>query len=109
MTKKGKSKKRVACLDDLPIVSPRKGLKTQKFDPKERLSDPEFVAIAFFQALADNDTEAALDAIDGYLLATGKPEIAKRAKLPASTVYSAFTSGANPTLKTIARIIHAAT
>lgn len=49
MSKKSKSGRRDACLDDLPIVKPRKGLRTRKFDPKERLSDPEFVAIAFFK------------------------------------------------------------
>lgn len=108
MLKKKTSKKQDLCLDDLPIVSPRKGLKTKKFNPKDRLSDPEFVAIAFFQALADNDTEAALDALDGYLLAVGKPELAKRADLPPSTIYHALSKGANPTLKTLARLIHAA-
>ena len=66
------------------------------------------MAIAFFEALADNDTEAALDAIEGYLLAVGKPELAKRANLSPSTVYHALSRGANPTLKTIARIVHAA-
>ncbi len=80
----------------------------RKFDPRERLSDPTFVALAFFQALIENDTEAALDALEGYLLVRGKPEIAKKSGLSLSTMYHAFSKGANPTLKTLARIIHAA-
>jgi len=108
MAKKRTSERQAGCLDEMPIVSPKKGLKTKKFDPKERICDPEFVALAFFQALAENDTEAALDALNGYLLAIGKPELAKRADLPPSTIYHALAKGANPTLKTLARIIHAA-
>lgn len=61
----------------MPIVTPKKSLKTKSFDPARKLRDPSFVAKAFFQALQDNDTAAALDILDGYLLATGKSEIAR--------------------------------
>ncbi|MCH9627191.1 MAG: hypothetical protein S4CHLAM2_08260 [Chlamydiales bacterium] len=108
MNKTSKSKKRGLCLSDMPIRTPKKGVKTRKFDPAKKLRDPNFVAKAFFQALLDNDTDAALDAIEGYLMATGKGEIAKEGNIATSTIYHALAQGANPTLRTVARLLHAA-
>lgn len=107
MSKISKSRKRELCLDDMPIVAPKKTIKTKKFDPAKKLRDPNFVAKAFFQALQDNDIDAALDVLDGYLMATCKGEIAKQGSIPSSTVYNALSHGSNPTLRTIARLLHA--
>ena len=90
MNKISKSKKRALCLHDMPIILPRKNVKTKKFDSAKKLRDPNFIAKAFFQALQENDTDAALEILDGYLMATGKMEIAKQANIPSSTVYNAL-------------------
>ncbi len=108
MSRPSRSRKRKEYLSELPIVSLKKGAKGKRFDPAKRLANPNFVAAAFFQALRDNDVETALDAIEGYLLASGKSDIAKSGNLPSSTVYYAVSKGANPTLRTLANLIHAA-
>ena len=108
MSKRNRSNKRELTLDDMPIVKLKKGVKVHKFSLSDRLSDRNFVALAFFDALSDNDIDAALDIIDGYLMATGKIDIARESGIPRSTIYHALSEGANPTLKTIARILQAA-
>lgn len=60
----------------MPIVKVKPWVKTKTFDPTRKLNDPSFILKAFCQAMNDNDIEAALDAIDGYLMATGRMEIA---------------------------------
>jgi len=107
MSRISRSKKPDLCLDDMPIVTPKKWIKTKKFDPAKKLRDPNFVAKAFFQALQDNDIDAALDILDGYLMATGKGEIARQGNIPSSTVYHALSHGSNPTLRTVAKLLHA--
>jgi len=107
MNKSSKSKKHGKCFSDFPIVKKRKGLKTKRYDPAKKLRDPKFVAEAFFQALSENDVEAALDALEGYLMATGKATLSKEGNIAPSTVYNALSEGANPTLKTVARLLHA--
>lgn len=107
MNKASKSKKRGICFDDFPIVIKKKGLKTKRYDPGKRLRNPKFVAEAFFQALSENDVDAALDTLEGYLMATGKATLSKEGNIAPSTVYNALSEGANPTLKTVARLLHA--
>lgn len=107
MSKINRSKKRDLCLADMPITTTKKGVKTKKFDPAKKLRDPNFVAKAFFQALQDNDIDAALDILDGYMMATGKVEIARQGNIPTSTVYHALSQGSNPTLRTVAKLLHA--
>lgn len=107
MSRINKSRKRELCLNDMPLVIPKKPIKTKKFDPAKKLRDPNFVAKAFFQALQDNDLDAALDVLDGYLMATGKGEIVRHGNIPSSTVYHALSHGSNPTLRTIAKLLHA--
>lgn len=94
-------------MSDMPILTSKRGVKTKKFDPSKKLRDPNFVAKAFFQALLDNDVDAALDAISGYLMAIRKTEIAKEGGMATSTVYYALSRGANPTLRTLAKLLHA--
>ena len=108
MNKKSKSKKRSLCFDDMPIVATRKKLKKKKFDPAKKLRDSNFVAKVFFQALAENDIDAALEVLNGYLMAIGKSEIARQGSIASSTVYHALSYGSNPTLKTVAKLLSAA-
>lgn len=107
MSKKSKSKKHAICLSEMTIRTPKKGVKTKRFDASKKLRNPNFVAKAFFQALRDNDVEAALDTISGYLMAISKAEIAKKGEMATSTVYYALSRGANPTLRTLAKLLHA--
>ncbi len=107
MTKKKTLKKREECFNDIPIVKPSKQVKVKKFDPEEKLRDKNFVAQALFDALSEGDEEAALEIINAYVQAMKKTEIAKHEKMATSTVYHALSPKANPTLKTVAKLLHA--
>jgi len=39
-------------------------------------------------------------------MATGKGEIARQGNIPSSTVYHALSHGSNPTLRTVAKLLH---
>lgn len=107
MSRRSRSKKREICFDEAPIMKVKKNIKTKSFDPGKKLRNPNFVAKLFFQSLLENDIEAALDVLEGYILATGKADIAKQGKIAPSTVYHALSKGSNPTLKTVAKLLHA--
>jgi probable addiction module antidote protein len=108
MHKKKRSKKRNFCLKDYPSISLKKGAKIKKFDAGEKLRDFDVVASAFFEALQDDDVECALEILEGYLMTKKKSDLSKRGKIASSTLYQSLSKKANPTLKTVARILHAA-
>lgn len=108
MHKKKRSKKREFCLKDYPSVALKKGIKTQRFNPGEKLSDYTLVASAFFEALQDDDVEGALEILEGYLMTKKKSDLSRRGKIATSTIYHSLSKKANPTLKTVAKILHAA-
>lgn len=86
---------------------PKKEIKVKRFDPAAKLRDKDFIAIALFQALSDGDGEAALEIIIAYVKATRKLDIAKDENMALSTVYHALSEKGNPTLKTVAKVLHA--
>jgi DNA-binding phage protein len=108
MHKKKKSKKRGFCLKDYPSVILKKGCKIHKFNPSEKLSDYNLVASAFFEALQDDDVEGALEILEGYLMTKKKSDLSRKGKIATSTIYHSLSKRANPTLKTVAKILHAA-
>ena len=83
-----------------------KGL-TRVFPLKE-LVDPQQTALAILECLQNNDPEGAMEMITIYLEALNKTRLIKKAKLPKSTMYSAL-KHRNPTIKTLAKILHAST
>lgn len=107
MPKKKISKKRAECIDDMPIVVSSKKMKTKRFNPSSRLKDKDFIAKALFEALTEGDAEAALEIINAYVKAVQKAEIASGEHMPTSTVYHALSEKGNPTLKTVAKVLHA--
>jgi probable addiction module antidote protein len=108
MIKKKTSRRQEECFEDIPIVIPKKEKKVKRFDPESRLRDRDFVAKALFEALSDGDEEAALEIIIAYVKAVGKTEIAKHENIATSTVYHALSGRGNPTLRTVAKVLHAA-
>ncbi len=108
MHKKKISKKRGFHFANYPISHLKKGVRIQKFHSTDELDNFTLVATTFFQALQEDDVESALEILEGYLLITKKADLVKSGKLPSSTVYHSFSRGANPTLRTVARLLHAA-
>lgn len=108
MRRKKRLKKPGFCLKDYPSVSLKKNAKVTPFDASERLSDFNLVATAFFEALQDDDVEGALEVLEGYLMTKKKRDLSRKGKIPSSTIYHSLSKKANPTLKTVAKILHAA-
>ncbi len=91
---------------------PRK-LKIKNWDgitrcnPEETLLDEKLVANAIFECLKENDTEALMEILEGYLSALNRAKFSRDKKIPRSTIYHSM-KRRNPTIKTLAKIVHAA-
>lgn len=77
------------------------------WNPESSFTDPSVVGTALLQCLIDNDTETYMEILESYLR-MNKLQVAKKAKMPRSTVQLAFSKSGNPTLKTLAKIVHEA-
>jgi len=80
-----------------------KGL--QEVNPDAFFSDTAQVGEALLQCLIDNDPQAFMEILDSYLR-VNKKRAAENADLTRSTIQLAFSKSGNPTLKTIAKIVH---
>jgi DNA-binding phage protein len=105
MLKRKISKKRGFSLDDMPTFKVHKKAKLQKHNSKSFFKDFDKVGTALLESLIENDTEAFIEILDAYLQ-VNRAQVAKRAKISRSTVQHALSKKGNPTLKTIARIVH---
>ena len=80
----------------------------KEYDPMKNLLDTKKLGAAIMECLIENDTESLLEILEDYLYALNKTQFLKEAKVPRSTVYNFF-KRRNPTIKTLAKIIHAST
>ncbi|MES2122103.1 MAG: hypothetical protein V4492_04915 [Chlamydiota bacterium] len=80
-------------------------MRLAKHDPFKTLLDEQLVAQAFWECLKDNDPEGAMEVISAHLTALNKAQFAKESDIPRSTVYYSMKSK-NPTLRTVAKLIH---
>lgn len=80
------------------------GLK--EYDPVKNLLDINRMGAAIMQCFIENNTEGVLEIVENYLYAINKTQFLKEANIPRSTVYNFF-KRRNPTIKTLAKIIHA--
>ena len=85
----------------------KKGVKLAKHDPFKALLNEKLIAQAFWECLKENDPEGAMEIITAHLTALNKVQFAKESEIPRSTVYHSMKSK-NPTLKTVAKLIHCA-
>jgi DNA-binding phage protein len=65
------------------------------------------VGTALLECLIDNDPETFIEILDSYLR-VNRLQVAKNSTLSRSTVQQALSKSGNPTLKTIAKIVHEA-
>ncbi len=105
MLKRKTSKKRGFSLNDMPTLQVNKKAKLQKHDAQSFFQDFDKVGTALLESLIQNDTEAFIEILDAYLK-VNRTKIAKKAKMSRSTVQQALSRKGNPTLRTIARIVH---
>jgi len=107
MTKKKILKKQEFTLADIPKYNIPNEKELTIFNPDEFFKDDKEVAQALFQCLLDNDSETYMEILDSYLR-VNRSKVAKKAALSRSTVSLALSKKGNPTLKTIAKIVHEA-
>jgi DNA-binding phage protein len=89
----------------MPKLRLKKGSKVIKHDPFKALLNEKQIAQAFWECLKENDPDGAMSIIAAHLNALNKVHLAKEARLPRSTIYNTL-KNKNPTLKTVAKLIH---
>ena len=79
-----------------------------QFSPTQELLDENFLGRAIIECLKDNDPKGVIEIISTYLETINKVQSVQRVSLSRSTLYHTL-KGKNPTLKTLAKIMHAST
>lgn len=105
MRKKKTSIKQDFCLDGAPIIPIKSKSRIKENHPEKIFKDHEKIAVALFECLIANDTESFMEILSSYLR-VNKRRLAKKADLARSTIQQALSGKGNPTIKTIAKIIH---
>jgi len=91
-----------------------KSIRTKKENKTQRLKDHDpslffknhaKVAEALLQSLEENDSAAFLEIINTYIY-VNRTRVATETGLSRTTVQNALSSKGNPTIKTIAKIVH---
>ena len=75
-------------------------------DPLEDLLNEELIAQAIWECLRDNDPEGVIEVLEAHLEARNKSKISRDHNIPRITYYHAL-KNKNPTLSTLAKIVHA--
>lgn len=91
----------------MPALQANKKHKSYIHNARQPFRNKKDVALALFQCLEDNDPESFVEILETYL-EVNKAEIAKKTNLSRSTVQNAFSNRGNPTIRTIAQIVHKA-
>ena len=78
----------------------------RKSNPREELLNEELIGRAIWECLKEGDSEGVIEVIRIYLDAVNKTEIARESSMARSTLYHALKSK-NPTIKTLAKLVHA--
>ncbi len=91
----------------MPIIKSKKQIPTLAHKPSNFFQSHEKVAEALLQSLEENDAGAFLEILDTYLR-VNRTKIAKAAKISRTTVQNALSRKGNPTIRTIAKIVHRA-
>jgi DNA-binding phage protein len=81
----------------------REGLR--RYSPTERLLDEDFIAKAVWECLKNNDHEGVVEVVQAHMRAVNQTKAAKENNLSRSTLYNAY-KGKNPTVKTLAKMVH---
>jgi len=84
----------------------KKGSGLRQSNPREELLDEELIGRAIWECLKNGDSEGVIEVIRIYLEAVNKTQIAKENDMARSTMYHTLKSK-NPTVKTLAKLVHA--
>ena len=89
----------------MPVLGLKKDVKLKAHHPEKSFKSFDKVGAALLESLMENDTEAFIEILDSYLQ-INRSRVAKKANIARSTVQQALSKNGNPTLKTIAKIVH---
>ena len=78
------------------------------YDPVKEMIDENFIGKAILECLINNDPEGVMEVIEIYLDALEKTQFIQKSRIPKSTLYHSLKSK-NPTIKTLAKLVHATT
>lgn len=78
----------------------------REYNPTKDLLDEELIAMAVWECLKENDPDGVIEILEAHISAKNKSQLAKEHDLPRTTLYHAFKSK-NPTLHTLAKLVHA--
>ena len=84
----------------------KKNTGIRESNPREELLDEKLIEHAIWECLKDGDSEGIIEVIRIYLEAVNKTQIAKESEMARSTMYHTLKSK-NPTIKTLAKLVHA--
>ncbi|HLB52822.1 MAG TPA: hypothetical protein VJK48_03855 [Chlamydiales bacterium] len=84
----------------------RKNTGIRKSNPREELLNETLIGQAIWECLKKGDSEGVIEVIKIYLEAVNKTQMAKETSMARSTVYHTLKSK-NPTVKTLAKLVHA--
>src|SRR5262249_6342955 len=107
MTKKETSRKQLFCLESMPILKSKKSKSSSTHRPQAFFRSHRKVAEALLQSLEDNDAGAFLEILDAYLQ-VNRTQVAQETLLSRTTIQKALSKTGNPTIRTLAKIVHQA-
>jgi len=81
----------------------KKGI--SKMDPLKMMRDEKFLISALIQCFKDNDQDALIEILDGYIIACNKSKFAKN-DIPRRTLSDMLKGEKNPTLRVLTKCIH---
>jgi DNA-binding phage protein len=87
-------------------MSLKKDTGIRESNPREELLNEELIGLAIWECLKNGDSEGVIEVIQIYLEAVNKTQMAKECDIARSTMYHTLKSK-NPTIKTLAKLIHA--
>lgn len=82
------------------------GMNVELYDPTQALLDEERIGRAIWECLKSGDPDGVIEVIQIHLNAFNKTQCARAAHLPKTTLYHSLRSK-NPTIRTLAKLIHA--
>lgn len=80
--------------------------RAKEYNPTKDLLNEQLIANAVWECLKDNDPNGVMEVLEAHLAAKNKSKLAKEHDLSRTTIYHAFKSK-NPTLHTLAKLVHA--
>lgn len=84
----------------------KSGMGVDTYNPTQALLDEKRIGRAVWECLKNDDPEGVIEVIQIHLEACNKTQLAKEAHLPKTTLYHSFRSK-NPTIRTLAKLVHA--